>query len=339
MARGDFSEAFGISPNDRFICGTFGQPMSPPPPAILGYNFHGFRRAYDPIINMATYENYDHDSANEGLNVRSAVGVNDGGDIVGLYRDEARGREIHGYIWRYQADAPKPFDLDLPQNFPDANQDGEHSAAFGINNQDLVVGVFQARGLPSFWVDRGYVARASDPSSFVGVDMNDGLAQLNIDQPNVTATVVRAINSHGDIVGNFTRFNPRLLRMETHGFKWKVDLNLNLIGDPTIIDARFVPSSGTVASPALPTLLTGINDSGNLVGYYLTFEGTTAHEHGFFWAPNNMGTYEDRNRVPIDMLTSRGVAPQAISNNNIIVGYYKLSGRHAFAGRFLPGGA
>jgi len=323
-----FAQAFSISPNGMYIVGNFGQNVAVLPPSILRVDFHAFRRNYDVDVHQELFQYFDYVTQFDGTVARSAIGVNDDGDVVGLYRDENRGTEIHGYIWRNGARVPRqPFDLAIPQQiFPNADDPAEHSAAFGINNQGLVVGVFQARGVPVIFKDYGYVAQMDDPSAFVRVDVGEGLDQL----PNVTGTLVRSINTHGDIVGTFTRVDPTTMSSETHGFKWKVDSDLNLVRDPTIIDV--LDPQGMQA----PTFVTGINDDGTIVGYYLTFPGGKRTERGFLWRSTG-DNYLPADRIPFDLDIVAGTLPQGISNNDIVVGYYRDMGRHAFVAPGLSG--
>jgi hypothetical protein len=351
-----FAEAWSINPQGGAIVGTFGlrppDPANQPPP-FTG-NFHGFFKAasrapggqLDEFPDVELFGSYDFSSYPGGAT--SARGINDDRDVVGFYRDEKRGREIHGYVWQMGEPRPRNFDFSptrLEQDFPDA--DGKvppitdpkvlHNGVLGINNEKLVVGVYRPKG---FNQDVGLIAHIGDPDVFVSVDMGtpDALdlrevyRRLGLD--STINTTVRAINSEREIVGTYTDISG------THGYKWKMDMQHVFDGSrffdgrPTSIDISPFP-----LGPRLffghSTTVHGINDLGVIVGSY-SLDGMI--DHGFVWRPEEDGTYAPGAHVTIDIVGATNTAVSSISNNGVFVGYYggmNIGGRHAFAGYLL----
>jgi probable HAF family extracellular repeat protein len=311
---GSFAEAWGISPDGTKIVGTFGVRV-PNTPVPLAGEYHGFLKAA-ALISDGTIPNYpaldvfgSYDMPNNVGGATSATGINDSGSVVGFYRDEARGREIHGFAW-FNGDLmlPTPFDFDPQrekQDFPNAGDPDLHNAVLGTNNQGQLVGVYRQAATNK---DLGFVAH--DFQTFFPVDLGSA------------STQVTAINSNGDFVGFYQDYLT--LNFTIHGFKWKVDNRLNPVGDPVLINIFLARGF------SLPLRVTGINDNGWIVGYYDTLD---SKNHGFVWKPNLEGIYAPGTHLTIDIVGATDTVVSDIANNGTFVGMYRDGqGRHAFVG-------
>jgi hypothetical protein len=187
-----------------------------------------------------------------GANLTEAVGINDGGQIVGDYRDAATGI-FHGFLW----DAGQFSTIDV--SFTGARS----TAPFGINNVGQIVGFYFDNNitpeLPNGRV-HGFLYKNGTFTSFdfpgavstMAVDINDngeivGLFSsdsstvrsfvldedrfITLEAPFAQFIQVRGINNEGLIVGRYGQSNP---------------------GDPVnpILSRGFVASQN-VSSPAL----------------------------------------------------------------------------------------
>ena len=320
-----FGEAFSISPDGRNIVGTYGIPGTPP----YTVEFHGF--FLDASGQTGSYD-YPFNHAN----ATSVRGVNDFQNVVGFYRDEERNRELHGYSWPRSALYPQDFDMP-DANFPTTDEDGNqgHNGVLGINNQGYVVGLFNHKTIKN---DFGYVwGPQNTPITPQTIDIRPFTDR-------VKNTWAQGINSHGDIVGSFTKTGVNASAPEeTHGFKWKVDIDpnagLRMVGEPTILD---VSPQGAVA---VATMANGINDSGWIVGEYDTNEPRPENrptKHGFVWRPDAGGKYVAGDHIKIDLNGATDVVVNGISSHGRFVGFYRAPFsptnptmvRHAFKGDF-----
>ncbi len=109
-----------------------------------------------------------------GAVLTAAMGINDRGDIVGLYVFVEDGPR-HGFLLSKDDVFPSPID------FPLATQ----TVARGINNQGDIVGSFRESG----GRDGFLLSKDGGPT--------------RIDVPGATQTVAAGINDQGDIVGSF----------------------------------------------------------------------------------------------------------------------------------------
>ena len=320
-----FGEAFSISPDGKNIVGTYGIPGTP----AFTVEFHGFLRD-------ASGQKYSYDFPFNKANATSARGVDDFQNVVGFYRDEERNRELHGYFWPRSA---PPRDFDMPDaNFPTTDEDGNqgHNGVLGINNQGYVVGLFNHKTEKN---DFGYVWGPQN------TPINPQIIDIRRFTDRVKDTWAQGINSHGDIVGSFTKTGVNASApIETHGFKWKVDIHpnagLRMVGEPTILDVS--PQGAT----AIATMANGINDHGWIVGEYDTNEprpDNRATRHGFVWKPEAGGKYVSGDHIKIDLNGATDTVVNGISSHGRFVGFYrapvsadnKTIIRHAFKGDFL----
>lgn len=191
----------------------------------------------------------------------SLRGGNHQGQRVGFYED-ANTHEQHGYLF----DKASGFKLvDFPGADVPQNVSMPKSGAIGINDNGLIVGIYQKTGQTHPYLYDG---------SFQAIDYQRPSGSVVVD-----ITFPRGINSDGWIVGMF-RDNTTQKR---HGF----------IRDPTVTDPATAFSDPIVGTFMLSstveadTIFSGINDKGDIVGYYTDLMGL---KHGLFWERSKSGT-------------------------------------------------
>lgn len=210
-----------------------------------------------------------------GIGGTFAHGINNVGQIVGSYRDSNGG--WHGYIYADRA-FTKFFDV------PGAIGPVDVSS---INDSGQIVGSSVAAGGHGFLYSNGAFTDIYFPGSFqtaatginnagqitVSVDFEGSFVLSNgiftpIVVPGTTQSVVVAsgINNAGQIVGSF-------------GFADDVQGFLDTNG--VVMTFRF--------PGAIRTYPSGINDSGEIVGYY---QGTEAAYHGFIYRDGIFTTFD-----------------------------------------------
>jgi probable HAF family extracellular repeat protein len=206
-----------------------------------------------------------------GANLTEATGVNDGGQVVGDYRDANTGI-FHGFLW----DAGQFLTIDVP--FPETSLTGPS----GINNVGQIVGfydddnvgnrrgflydngIFTSFDFPDavvtlpfdindngqivglFVVDRGSIAR-----SFV---LDDGtFTTFDVPFPGILFTEVRGINNQGQIVGRYVENNPDdpVNPFPSHGFVASPNVNSPLVA--SLIEDRPLDPKKPNAVPQLWT--------------------------------------------------------------------------------------
>jgi probable HAF family extracellular repeat protein len=181
-----------------------------------------------------------------------ALGINTAGQIVGLSVDS--GNADHAFL----LNGGQYTTIDDPNEAP-----GEFlgSIANGINDSGQIVGAYNDSSTTyhGFLLSSGQYTAVEDPNA-VGVP---GL---------FLGTLPRGIDGHGDIVGSYSDANG-----VWHGF-------LLSGGQYTTLDDPDVGQ--TFNFEVQGTFLTGINDSGQIVGYY----GDTTGYHAFLATPLQVAT-------------------------------------------------
>jgi Ca2+-binding RTX toxin-like protein/pimeloyl-ACP methyl ester carboxylesterase len=220
-----------------------------------------------------------------------AQGINDLGQIAGAWQFNGASA-THGFIYTDGV----YVSIDNPKAFTNA------TAAAGINNLGQVVGGYAYAP----FIGHGYLYDAGT--------YTDIFYPLNTNGLNILGSVSASaadINDAGQIVGNYsyTVIDGNTQKSVTHGF---IDHN----GTYTAIDVPFAAS----------TVLSGINNLGEIVGYYDDSSGGA--QHGFVSSNGGYST--------LDYLTSTGLAinliPQSINDLGEIVGYYYDSALNVFRG-------
>ncbi|HUB13573.1 MAG TPA: PEP-CTERM sorting domain-containing protein [Acetobacteraceae bacterium] len=198
-----------------------------------------------------------------------AQGINDSGQIVGLYRDSSNAQ--HGFLLSggtYSTIGPA----------------GAASAqASGINAAGTIVGYYNVSG-----------------SATAGFVDSGGVYGPLFAVSGSTATFGGGINAAGTVAGWYNDATG------THGFASAVSSSFS----PTPIDA-------TGAIPGT-TIVTGINDAGQVVGYYT---GTDNLTHGFIYSGGSFLPLDD----PAAGVTGSTYAT-GINNLGEVVGYYQDAG-------------
>jgi hypothetical protein len=174
------------------------------------------------------------------------------------------------------------------------------TAADGLNSSGVVVGEYYDG---SFNV-HGF--------SHTGTDYTTGYVTIDDPAAGPKGTVARAVNASGEIVGTYYDTNLVL-----HGF---VDNNSAF----TNFDDPFATQSQLSAGHGIDVL--GVNDAGNIVGYYYDSSGFS---HGFLHSGTDYTagfiTVDD----PLADPAHGGTAVSGINNVGEIVGYYFDSAGHA----------
>ena len=206
-----------------------------------------------PVV-AATWTTIDY----PGADSTQALGINNNGDIVGLY---VQANATHGFV--YTAGTFTSIDV------PGATQ----TVARGINDSGLIVGF--------------YSTQSKDGVGF----LFDGTTFTDLAKRDYLITVPYGINNAGDVVGYYGNggSNP-----DFHGFKWSggtfhtlevgftgetIVTGINNHGyitgyDPWSFDTFVRKPDGTVQTIPFPNpccgLLQGINDGQALVGGYVS---------------------------------------------------------------------
>ena len=214
-----------------------------------------------------------------------ATGVNDQQDVTGYFEDA--GNNTHGFI----LSAGKFTQLDVPF------ASGLSTVAYGINNNGEVVG--------------DYVPAGGD-SPVESFTYSNGTYKKVRSYPKATSTYAEGLNNNGDIVGFYADVN-----FGYHGFILKdgeftsydppgsIETFASAINDDDVAIGAFCPnddcannaiysfyaySAGTFTVLTLPwvstysggQLLTGINDQGQILGFYTDQANLM---HGFLAIP------------------------------------------------------
>ncbi|HMK90858.1 MAG TPA: hypothetical protein VK446_14650 [Methylocystis sp.] len=209
-------------------------------PAIVGFvtdsnnNTHGFID-YQGIQAVVD----DPKGVFPTNSTQNLLGVNDLGQAAGFYLD-ANGNS-HGFVVSFS------FDLvnhKLTQQFSSVNYPGATATqASAINNEGVVYGFFIANGVSHGFLEKG--------GAFTPVDVK--LAGVN-----VTGTTILGANNKGEFVGTYTAGSGNATT--THGFIYDGTTFLN-------VDAPG-SSQTTVFTNVQGTTVNGINDAGDIVGFY-----------------------------------------------------------------------
>jgi uncharacterized membrane protein len=193
-----------------------------------------------------------------GANLTEAAGVNDGGQVVGDYRDANTGI-FHGFLW----DADQFLTIDVP--FSGARS----TAPAGINDTGQIVGFYfdnnvtgsfpnghihgflydnglftsfdfpdAVATLPSDINDNGQIVGIFDTGDSIGRSfvLDDGtFTTFDVPFPGVLFTELSGINNQGQIVGRYVESNPDdpVNPFLSHGFVASPNVNSPLVASLT----------------------------------------------------------------------------------------------------------
>jgi probable HAF family extracellular repeat protein len=231
-----------------------------------------------------TYTTLDDPLGINGTNGTYAFGINDRGVVAGYYYDSSG--DAHGF--RYSGGSY--ITLDYPpgtsnQTFPE-----------GINAKGQIVGWYNDGSS-----DHGFLYSGGSYTT-----LNDPLATVN--------TFATGINDKGQIVGYY-QDGVSGGGLVNHGF-------IYVGGIYTAIDDPFAISPSVSGGTGIGTAALGINDKGQVVGYYYD---SSRDAHGFLYSGGSYTTLDD----PLGV---NGTVATGINDKGQIVGYYSdnLNDRHGF---------
>jgi len=222
------------------------------------------------------------------------LAINNNGRVTGWWTDPKKGT-FHGFVMDGKGFKAADFNVNI--NYPKATR----TYPCGINDTDVIVGWYEVQGKEVRY--HGFIynpagkvpytsfdySRNSVWTSLNGVNNNGdmvgrysegnnvyafvrtGGVRTKISYPSKTwGTFPKAINNHGDIAGHIYHYDTTSGNLQYRGFVYSK-------GKWTVLDAP-------KASPG-NTFVTGINDSGEVCGYYQTGSGSAAEYHGFTAIP------------------------------------------------------
>jgi probable HAF family extracellular repeat protein len=211
-----------------------------------------------------------------------AYGLNDKGQIVGYYYDGSG--NAHGFRYGHGFYTTLDFQPGTNQTFPE-----------GINDKGQIVGWY------------------NDRSSDHGFAYSGGI-YTGLDDPSATVnTFARDINDKGQIVGYYQNGLPGG-GLADHGFLYSGGVYTTLDDPLAVITNGSGTANGTAAL--------GLNDKGQIVGYYYDGSGNA---HGFRYSHGFYTTLDDPSGVD-------GTFATGINDKGQIVGYYydNLHNQHGF---------
>jgi hypothetical protein len=239
------------------------------------------------------------------------TGLNDNGIVVGYFYNTNNGVPVDNQFGFFEKDGVFT-EVDNP-NTPGLF--GNQPPQSGVLIENQLIGVNDSKIAVGFYID------ASGLSHGYTYDIKSGVFSANIDDPfaiNGGSTVTAAINNKGDIAGFYTDTGPTNTASVIHGFVdnhgvfTTVDapgatttelLGLNAQGiavgfDTVNVNGTMVTRgiiynthTGTFTTVDAPnasgsTVFNGINDKGDIVGFYTDSMGNT---HGLLVEPHIRG--------------------------------------------------
>jgi probable HAF family extracellular repeat protein len=249
-------------------------------------------------------------------------GINDSGQVVGHYT--GADNNFHGFLYNLSSSTYATL----------TDPSGTSTFANGINNSGRIVGFsgdFSASGGSSathaFTYDSSNFSSGTTPR-YVSFDDPSALGSTVANGINDSGLIVGAyryaqFDTHGflvDVRGNYTDLAPGAISSEATGINragWVVgDYRL----DRRLHQHGFLYTAGTYVTLDDPlgtdTYVTGINNVGQIVGYYIDSSGTS---HGFIY---NAGAYTTVDDAAVTSSGSRtGTFLNGINAQGEIVGY------------------
>jgi hypothetical protein len=200
-----------------------------PPATTVGFYIDANGNNFGFTDVNGTFTSVMDPSTPAGISVNQLLGVNDANFAAGFYTDADGNNQ--GYLYSIMNQTFQA--VTLPGSF-----NAMMTVATGINDDAVVSG---------FFMD-------TDENTHGFID-NDG-AFTQLDAPNGTDTMVLGLNNEGQYVGSYVDMNG-----ETQGFVYNLGSNTwQTISDP---NSSPNPSFGVTG-----TTVNGINDAGDLVGFY-----------------------------------------------------------------------
>jgi probable HAF family extracellular repeat protein len=279
----------------------------------------------DHAMPVYTYTTLDDPLAVGGT---GAWGINSTGQIVGLFRNFGG---THGFL--YSGGTYTPIDDPFATSF---------TAALGINNLGQIVGQYNDASSHGFLLSSGIFTSLNHPLATNGTeaagingagqivgsyniggtshgflyDLNSGTYTAILDDPSAGSlgTVATGMNDAGQVVGFY--FENTTARK--HGFLFTPH-PFAIGGTYTTLDHPFAAPASTIAQ--------GINNAGQIVGYYGDSNGKT---HGFLYSGGSYITIDD----PLN--TDLSEALDINSAGQIVGVYNNATGLHGFLLTITP---
>ena len=272
-----FNNLLGIN-NEGLIAGFYGSgAMNDPNQGFL----------LRPSSNTFTAVDFPPSAQNPALQTQ-LTGLNDKGIVVGYFYNTNNGVPVDNQFGFFEKNGV--FTEVNNPNTPGLN--GNPSPPMGVLIENQLIGVNDHNIAVGFYND------ASGNSHGYTYDINTGKFSANIDDPSGVSTVTAAINNHGDIAGFYTdaggsihgfldnhgvfttvnapgATETELLGLNDHGIAVGFDI-VNSFMHGIIYNTKtgaFTTLDAPNASGS--TVFNGINDKGDIVGFYSDAAGNT----------------------------------------------------------------
>ena len=279
----------------RFEFATFNDPADKPFDGhtfnqLLGINnfgliagFYGSGAAGDPNQGYLLSPPFFIPVNYPGVPQTQLTGLNDHGTLVGYFYPTNKGTAVDNQFGFYEKDG-KFVEVNNP-NTPKQPPNGNliENQLLGVNDSDIAVGFYNDK----FGNSHGYT-----------YDINTGKFSADINFPNAVSTVAAAINNAGAIAGFYTdsanvthgflKDDGEVVSVDAPGASTTELLGLNDFGLAVGFDVVGGVTHGIIYDVSTQTFATlddphasgltefnGINDRGDIVGFYMDSKGNT----------------------------------------------------------------
>jgi hypothetical protein len=215
------------------------------PAQTVGFFIDGTGNNFGFVNKGGTFTSViDPNTPTTGITTNQLLGVNDHSVAAGFYNDAAG--HSHGYLYDFSGAVPVYTAINLPASF-----NAVSVTATDINNAGIVTGFYtDSGGAVHGFIDKG--GNFSTPT-----------------YPGGTGTMIFGLNNNTQVVGSYVDAAG-----VTQGFLYNWATNTPMtVSDPN--------ASATAAFNVNGTTINGINDLGQLVGFYS--DGTNVN--GFLATP------------------------------------------------------
>jgi hypothetical protein len=243
------------------------------------------------IDNAGTFTELDVTGV-ANVSATTPSGINAAGQIVGSYQTldpTTFATATHGFL-----DTDGTF---TSFDVPDVANSSD-TRATGINGTDEIVGHYETTDPVTFDITtHGFIDNAG---AFTSFDM-PGIANLD-------ATVPTGVNDAGEIVGDYSTYDP--------------DTGVETLDGFTDISGSFTTFDVPGVTDLTGTTPTGINDAGQIVGYYSTYDPSTeiSETHGFLDTADAFTSFDVPGATFPDEYAT---LPSSINDAGQIAGYYE----------------
>jgi hypothetical protein len=172
------------------------------------------------------------------------LAVNNRGVIAGYFGSGAQGHPNKGYQLR-------PNGHYVNENFPGSVQ----TQVTGLNDHGVTGPSLTAAAINNYGDVAGFYAKGNTTDAFLRLSWGKF---LTLAVPGASMTQALGINDHDEVVGVYAVGSGDNAAM--HGFTWRPGYGFRTVDDPHGV--------GT-------TTINGVNDAGDLVGFYVDSAGNT----------------------------------------------------------------